>query len=282
MENKCISVIIPVYNGQEFIDRCLTSMLVQKDLTEIIVVDDGSTDESVAIIKSFTNKDSRIRLLQHKDKSNHGRSAARNLGIRKASCNWITFCDIDDYYLPNRFEYFLSLNLKNIDGTHEAVVADYKNESLNSTTSTITTVAQDFDQPKSLQNFLISNREDRISIISLIIRKSKIVEAGFFDEDLKIGEDTDMLWRLAGISKLRHIQVVPPRVIRAVHDQNTYQYQDKVDSARRQFYEKWMNEMKKYNLSPAATNRITKSYHHYKGRTLSKFKTRLIRILKDI
>ena len=280
--DKSIAVVIPVYNGAPFIDRCLTSMIEQKELTEIIVVDDGSTDDSVAMIIAFANKDNRITLLQHKDNSNLGRSASRNLGIKSASSEWITFCDVDDYYLPNRFEQFRAINLDNIDGTHEPVLSEYKNQSLDSSLQEITATTKSFDQPFELQDFLISNREERISIISLIIRKSKIEEVGYFDEGLKIGEDTDLIWRLASISKLQSIPTNPPKVIRGVHDHNTYQDQKEVDQARKIFYNKWMTEMEKYELSDSAKSRITESYHHYNDHKLSKLKLKLGKLLKDV
>lgn len=277
MDNS-IAVVIPVYNGQEFIDRCLTSMSEQEELTEIIVVDDGSLDESVNMISAFANRDNRIKLLQHKQ--NLGRSAARNLGIRKVSSNWITFCDIDDFYLPHRFKQFSSMDLESIDGTYEAVKADYKNEKLSTSTLPTTTIAQNFNHPKALQNFLISNREERISIISLIIRKSKIEEVGLFDKELLVGEDTDLIWRIASISKLQHIHAVPPKVVRGVHERNTYQDQKEQDKARRVFYNKWMTEMNKHDLSDSAKQRITESYHHYNGHKLDKLKLKLEKLLR--
>lgn len=282
MKDKSISVIIPVYNGQDFINRCLTSMIEQPELTEIIVVDDGSTDESVDMINAFANKDKRISLLQHKNNSNLGRSTSRNLGIRNTSSKWITFCDIDDYYLPNRFKEFTTMELDHIDGTYEAVLSDYKNHSKASLIQELTAVTKSFDQPFELQDFLISNREERISIISLIIRKSKVQEVGYFDEGLMIGEDTDLIWRLASTSKLQYIPTDPPNVIRGVHEHNSYQDQKQVDQARKIFYKKWMAEMDRYGLSDSAKKRITESYHHYSDHKLNKLKSKLGKLLRDL
>ena len=99
MSNACaISIIIPVYNAEKYIDACLQSILKQrlKDL-EIICIDDGSTDRSAEIIDRYRKQDNRIRLYQI---NNSGAANARNFALTKASGEYITFLDADDYY-PN-------------------------------------------------------------------------------------------------------------------------------------------------------------------------------------
>ena len=90
-----VSIILPVYNVAEYIDRCLESIVVQdyRDL-EIILIDDGSTDESPLICDKWSQKDSRVRTIH---KKNAGVSEARNMGIELASGEFITFVDPDDY-----------------------------------------------------------------------------------------------------------------------------------------------------------------------------------------
>ena len=94
-----VSVIIPVYNTEQFLGDCLGSVLAQTFTDfEVIVVDDGSTDKSAAIIEGFAKKDSRIVPLQQENK---GPSEARNTGIKAARGNWITFVDSDDMLAPH-------------------------------------------------------------------------------------------------------------------------------------------------------------------------------------
>lgn len=97
-----ISVIIPLYNKEMIIERTINSVLQQslKDF-EIIIVDDGSTDKSLSIIKSIDDK--RIRIIEQK---NGGPSKARNTGIRNAQTNWLYFIDADDEMLPSTLEKF--------------------------------------------------------------------------------------------------------------------------------------------------------------------------------
>lgn len=91
-----ISVIIPVFNSEEFLNKCLDSLLNQS-LTdiEIICVDDGSTDNSLKILKSYANKDDRVKVLT---RENNGAGAARNLGLKYVNGKYILFVDSDDWF----------------------------------------------------------------------------------------------------------------------------------------------------------------------------------------
>lgn len=98
-----ISIIIPAYNEEKNIARCLNSVLAQTFKSfEAICVDDGSTDGTADIIKSFAKKDDRIILLKNPDK---GVSSARNFGIENARGNYIGFVDSDDFIQPQMYEF---------------------------------------------------------------------------------------------------------------------------------------------------------------------------------
>ena len=99
---KMITVIIPVYNTARYLERCIGSVVNQtyKNL-EIILVDDGSTDDSYEICKQWAEKDHRI-LLIHKE--NGGPSSARNLALDVATGDYIAFVDSDDWIEPDMYE----------------------------------------------------------------------------------------------------------------------------------------------------------------------------------
>lgn len=101
-KNIFISVIIPVYNCENYIENCVESILTQKGKDyEVILINDGSTDNSSNICKSIQKKCNNVFLYEQKNK---GVSSARNLGIKKAKGKYITFIDSDDYIDSNYFE----------------------------------------------------------------------------------------------------------------------------------------------------------------------------------
>lgn len=101
-----ISVIVPIYNIEKYIDKCISSIINQtyKDL-EIILVDDGSSDKSGVICDEYADKDSRIKVLH---KENGGLSDARNAGIDIACGEYIGFVDGDDFIHPQMYEFLLN------------------------------------------------------------------------------------------------------------------------------------------------------------------------------
>lgn len=107
--NELISVIIPVYNTQDYLERCVESVMKQTySNLEIILVDDGSPDHSGQICDELAQKDARIHVIHQE---NAGVSAARNAGIEYAHGKYIGFVDSDDYCSPNMYE-LLHTNLK--------------------------------------------------------------------------------------------------------------------------------------------------------------------------
>ncbi len=117
MNNKELSIIIPVYNGQDYIVRCVDSIMRQRDATqhEIIIVDDGSTDDTPKILDAAANVYKNIRVIHQK---NAGVSVARNNGITASHGKYVTFVDADDMVGLNidAFDkYFISpSNISNI------------------------------------------------------------------------------------------------------------------------------------------------------------------------
>ena len=106
-----ISVIVPVYNMEKYLARCIESLLCQtmKDF-EILLIDDGSTDGSASICKEYAAQDNRIRYIK---KKNGGLSDARNVALEHVKGEFVTFIDSDDFVHSTYLEYLLSLILEN-------------------------------------------------------------------------------------------------------------------------------------------------------------------------
>lgn len=111
LDDNIVSIIVPIYNAENYLEQCLESLISQtyKNL-EIILVDDGSIDLSLDICKKFLLLDKRIFLYSQK---NQGVSAARNLGLSKASGHYIAFVDSDDYIDKNMIKHLINLALAN-------------------------------------------------------------------------------------------------------------------------------------------------------------------------
>lgn len=100
-----VSVIIPIYNAEEYLEKCVNSVLKQTEPDlELILVDDGSIDNSLKICQDIANADSRVVVVHQK---NAGVSAARNCGIEAATGDYIGFVDSDDWIAPNMYEKML-------------------------------------------------------------------------------------------------------------------------------------------------------------------------------
>lgn len=100
-----ISIIVPIWNTEKYLRRCLTSLVKQTEKNiEIVCVNDGSPDNSLEIIKEFAARDPRIKVV---DQKNQGVAVARNVGLQNATGKYIMWCDSDDEYLPTMCEKML-------------------------------------------------------------------------------------------------------------------------------------------------------------------------------
>lgn len=95
-----ISVVIPIYNAEKYLAKCLDSVFIQSGPFEVIAVNDGSTDNSLNILKQYAAKHSNMKII---DQQNQGIASARNAGIRAAKNKYITFIDNDDWWEKNAF-----------------------------------------------------------------------------------------------------------------------------------------------------------------------------------
>lgn len=197
--NNKVSVIIPVYNVEIYLDRCLESVLNQtyKNI-EIIIVNDGSTDNSADICYKYSKIDSRVIFI---DQINKGVSSARNAALKKASGNYIYFIDSDDYIENNTIELLLKTCIK--DKT-DIVSCNYYKEQVNGKREVIIkkdsfimdkeTFIKELIDPNSISGFLW-NKFYKKDLIDVNICK--------FDETVKIMED--LLFNLEISEKVKKV-----------------------------------------------------------------------------
>lgn len=127
MKNPLVSIIIPIYNTEKYIYECLNSLINQSySHIEIIVVDDGSTDNSLCLLKELSDKDNRLKVFSQ---PNQGVSAARNLALSKATGTYVMFVDADDWIDPHTIEKCLQA-IGDADVCFFAYVREFSNRSL--------------------------------------------------------------------------------------------------------------------------------------------------------
>ena len=186
-----VSVIMPVYNSEKYLDRAIQSILEQtyKDF-ELIIVDDGSTDSSRSIINKYAQMDHRIRFISQ---VNAGVSAARNVGIREVKGEWIYFIDSDDYvdscFLQEVMAYSESFDMI-IAGVHR----HYDNEIKQDRTFVPINmeVTSKSEYGAFLGNILRDRSQDLVFnyLWNRVIRSSIVTENKIlFDENITLGED---------------------------------------------------------------------------------------------
>lgn len=205
------SVIIPLYNKENFIENTLKSVLNQTFTDfEVILINDGSTDSSEEKAKQFN--DSRIRYFL---KENGGASSARNYGIGKAQTNYITFIDADDYWYPN----FLQEMFENINCYSElkvfsaAIEVETSRKVIPSSYSIMKT-----GNCEIVNYFAASLKETAICTSCAVFHKSIFEEIGNFDTKIKSGEDTDMWIRIGLIYPILFSREI---LARYVYDENS-------------------------------------------------------------
>lgn len=157
MKEVLVSIIIPVYNVQSFLKECLDSVLNQTyERIEIILVDDGSTDESGKICDIYQQKDSRIIVIH---KKNGGLSDARNAGIEKASGEYYAFIDSDDFVHK---EYIKSLLTACIENQSDISVCGYFEYIDDSKMKEIKNIECSFSNIEAVSDFLHENNSVKV------------------------------------------------------------------------------------------------------------------------
>ena len=223
-----ISVIIPVYNASRFVTKAVGSALEQPETAEVILVEDGSPDDSLAVCENLANKYNKVHLLRHPGGENRGAGASRNLGIKSANYDFIAFLDADDFYLPGRFTITKEVIEANPDceGVYEAIGMFIEDQEgyqqwmeAKRPKKQIHTVRKRVP-PEELGELLIIGGNGSISPNGLVIKKDVLLKSGYINETLRLHEDTEFHIRLAITSLLLPGRLEEPVARWRVHTQN--------------------------------------------------------------
>jgi len=210
MENTKISIVVPVYNAINFLEKCITSLIRQtyKNL-EIIIVNDGSTDGSGELIEQLSMSDPRIKVIHQE---NGGLSNARNSGIKIASGDYIGFVDSDDYVAPKMYEHLMQfINQSDLEIAQVSrIEVNQNNEYLPDICEPPKT--ETFLSGKDFIRELLLHKGDSSFCTKLI--KATLFEIGLFPEGI-LNEDIHLLIRL--LPKVKKIGVLPEKYYYIVH-----------------------------------------------------------------
>lgn len=224
-----ISVIVPVYNAEKYITQAVESALQFDEVHEIILVEDQSPDKALEICQQLAEKHGRVKLFQHPDKGNHGAGPTRNLGLEKATGDFIAFLDADDYYLPNRFDAEKELfKDPKVEGVYGALGVHYYSEKAKEQyyplfKDNLTTVYKKHD-PKEVFPGQLNMRGSfgLFSIDCLTVRRESMVKKlkPFFKTHLRLHQDTEFLFRLSYYLDLYPGILDQAIAMRGVHENN--------------------------------------------------------------
>ncbi|WP_296876834.1 glycosyltransferase family A protein [Thomasclavelia sp.] len=188
INNNDITVVIPMYNSQKTIIRTLDSICNQTGINyikEIVLVDDGSTDETYNIVNDYRNHaKTNVRIIK---KENSGVSSARNIGIKSCDTKWIAFCDSDDFWVPKKLAVQANFINNNIDV--DFVGTNHTKKVLKILGKKIDTIH------KATVKELCIKMYPQTSTV--LIKKKVCEKCGYFDEKQRYSEDANFFIKVA-------------------------------------------------------------------------------------
>ena len=192
INSQLISVVMPAYNAEKFIGESISSVIAQSYCDwELVITDDGSTDQTKDIIFSFQRSEPRIKYIRQ---PNSRQGKARNTGIENAKGELIAFIDADDIWKPGMLEQQINLLAK----TGSDLV--YSNITLIDKDANITEEGQlmPFEKLDGISGLKLLLKKNMLSMSTVLAKKNAIMRAGGFkvSDDLQYGEDYDLWLRM--------------------------------------------------------------------------------------
>lgn len=207
-----ITVVIPAYNAASFLPSAIKSILNQtyRDF-ELIIVDDGSTDNTKEIVKQYIELDKRVRLVEN---DHGGICQALNAGIKEAKYSWIARMDADDIALPERFEKQINAALANPNVVAWGTYAHH----LSSTGQVLSLIKQG---ALSEQEFYKLRQEGHIPLVihpTALLNKNVLLEVGGYDPKYQLVEDLELFDRMANYGAI--LAIPEPLLLYRIHSKS--------------------------------------------------------------
>jgi glycosyltransferase involved in cell wall biosynthesis len=205
-----VSVVVPVYNAARYVGQAIASAAGEPETLEVVVVEDGSEDESWNRCQEAADRHrGRVVLLRHPGGRHRGPGASRNLGIEAARGELVAFLDADDYYLAGRFRTSVAMLQihPDLDGVYEAVAVQHEDDvsraewELEAPGRDLITMREGI-APERLLAALTRGGFGNFHTNGIVLRRRVFGVAGVFDIDLDLGQDMALWWRLAACGRL--------------------------------------------------------------------------------
>ncbi|MDE3184129.1 MAG: glycosyltransferase family 2 protein [Bacteroidota bacterium] len=228
LENN-ISVIIPVYNAGLYVSKAVESALILPEVAEVLLIEDGSTDNSLDECRQLAGKYEKVKLFTHPNNVNKGAGLSRNVGIENATSDYIAFLDADDYFLSNRFEAEreIFINKPETDGVYGALGFHFYSEKEKDKfpelqTGNLTTMPGKVAPEELFLSMLWLHPKVNgyFSVDTLTVKRNIFFGKTDRFNNLELGEDTVLILQLALNCVIEPGILDRPVAMRGVHDNN--------------------------------------------------------------
>lgn len=225
---RAISVVIPTYNYGRFISEALDSVFVQTlRPSEVIVVDDGSEDETERVVGSFGDKVIYIR------QENQGVCAARNTGVARSSCELISFLDADDYWEPVK----LQMQFERFENDPELGMVHCGMREFDGESGSTVALHLDGGEDDVADSLLLWNGPVIVGPGgTIMVKRLAFDQVGGFDPEMKVGEDWDFCYRIAREFRIGFVR--RPLVNYRSHSASAHRNVEEMERGMSRFYEK--------------------------------------------
>ena len=240
-----ITIVIPLFNGEKYISRAIQSSIDQKHVSQIIIIDDKSTDKSVEVVHKCIETTTEKEILLLSNEHNQGPGFSRNKGIQQATGKYIAFLDADDYYIHQRFERSVELleKTKENDGVYSPLELKLE-EGINTFAQEDYRLIKADGEHISFEDMLLRSR-GIVSHCGILFRRRFLEQYNIRYADAYWGEDTEMLFN--AIQKGKIVYLDDPKTIRSITGDNLTTNLDLNEQYA--FHKKWFNNMLQENYS---------------------------------
>lgn len=270
--NFKVSVITPVYNAAEFLRKSVESAVYLDEVGEIILIEDGSKDNSLEVCKALEKEFSKVIMCRHDEGKNKGAGASRNVGISKSRFEFISFLDADDFYLENRFEFSKKIfsEMPYADGVYEATGIFYYSKDAKQNyfdskgkDEVLTTVKTEV-HPDHFFDKYIQRKIGHFTTDAITLKREVFDKVGVFNTELRLHQDSELWYRIAFHCNLYAGNISNPVAVRGVHEKNRIVHSG--SKSKFLLYESLFNYFINKNIHSESLKFIMKKYLNFRSK----------------